>query len=511
MELNRRKFVTGGAAALALGAVAGTGMALADEAKGEDAPADDITADTEDTVDVVVVGAGASGVAAAVQAAQLGAKVVLLEKQDIVGGNGVGTEGLFAVGSKMQEEAGISIAFKDVVSKEQEFFNYRVNALLWKDMTRASGDNIEWLKENGVEFGEVNDYNGLCEISCFHWFKDGAGNNYIAPMVAKAEELGATVLTGTPAVKLEQDESGAVVGCYAQAADGTVTLYHCSAVILATGGYVDDIEAMKARGYTMEHFTVEGLPGHDGDGLRLAKSVGGVDITDECCIMQNPNITGVPFFSTMSSAITGGGPVLWVNENGERYVNESCGAVTPGNNSNAIFNQKQSWIVMDQAILDSKAQTTDNLQADVDAAVEECPADNIYKADTLEELASFAGIDADTFCSEVERYNELCAAGEDDDFNKPAENMIAIETAPFYIFRNDFDFWTSVGAIDTSRQMEVLDADRKPIVGLYAVGTDGCKMYRETYTINIGGSCNANNVNSGRVAAREACKLAGIA
>lgn len=89
--------------------------------------------------------------------------------------------------------------------------------------------------------------------------------------------------------------------------------------------------------------------------------------------------------------------------------------------------------------------------------------------------------------------------------------MIAIETAPFYIFRNDFDFWTSVGAIDTSRQMEVLNEDRKPIVGLYAVGTDGCKMYREAYTINIGGSCNANNVNSGRIAAREACKLASIA
>ena len=57
---------------------------------------------------IVIVGAGASGVSAAVQAAQLGAKVVLLEKQDVVGGTGIGTEGLFAVGSKMQEEAGIS-------------------------------------------------------------------------------------------------------------------------------------------------------------------------------------------------------------------------------------------------------------------------------------------------------------------------------------------------------------------------------------------------------------------
>ena len=481
--------------------------ALANQGRSEEK---EIVADDEKTVDIVVVGAGAAGVAATVQAAQLGADVVLLEKQDIVGGNGVGTEGLFAVGSKMQSEAGISIAFKDVVSKEQEFFNYRVNALLWKDMTRASGENIEWLKENGVEFGEVNDYNGLCEIPCFHWFKNGAGNNYIEPMVNRAIELGVTVLTGTPAVGLEQDASGVVSGCYAKAKDGGVTLYHCSAVILATGGYVDDIEAMKARGYAMEYYTTEGLPGHDGDGLRLAKYVGGVDITHECCIMQNPNITGVPFFGTMSGAITGGGPVLWVNENGERYVNESCGAVTPGNNSNAIFNQKQSWVVMDQAILDKKAETVENLQADVDASIQECPADNIYKADTIEELASLAGIDASTFCSEVDRYNELCATGVDEDFAKPTDDMVAIETAPFYIFRNDFDFWTSVGAIDTSRRMEVLDSDHEPIVGLYAVGTDGCKLYRETYTINIGGSCNANNINSGRIAAREACKLAGI-
>ena len=83
--------------------------------------------------------------------------------------------------------------------------------------------------------------------------------------------------------------------------------------------------------------------------------------------------------------------------------------------------------------------------------------------------------------------------------------MVPIETAPFYIFRQDMSFWTSIGGIDTNRKMQAINAKGEPIRGLYAVGTDGCQLYRETYTMNIPASCQGNNVNSGRVAAREIC------
>ena len=65
-------------------------------------------------------------------------------------------------------------------------------------------------------------------------------------------------------------------------------------------------------------------------------------------------------------------------------------------------------------------------------------------------------------------------------------------------------FWTSIGGVDTNRKMEVITAKGEPIPGLYAAGTDGCNLYRETYTMSVPASCNANNCNSGRTAARSA-------
>ena len=87
--------------------------------------------------------------------------------------------------------------------------------------------------------------------------------------------------------------------------------------------------------------------------------------------------------------------------------------------------------------------------------------------------------------------------------------MVALKTAPFYIFRQDLAFWTSIGGIDTNRNMEVITAKGEVVPGLFAAGTDGCNLYRETYTMTVPASCNANNCNSGRIAARSAFALLG--
>ena len=146
----------------------------------------------------------------------------------------------------------------------------------------------------------------------------------------------------------------------------------------------------------------------------------------------------------------------------------------------------------------------ESLQADMDEAVAQCPGDNVYKADTVEELARLQGLDGAALAATVARYNELCAQASDDDFNKSAANMVALATAPFYIFRQDLAFWTSIGGVDTNRKMEVVTPRGEVISGLYAAGTDGCNLYRETYTMSVPASCNANNCNSGRTAAKSA-------
>lgn len=500
-NVTRRGMLQGMAVAGAAAAFATPALALADEAaKPVYEPAEVIEAD------IVVVGSGSSGICATVQAAELGAKTYCLEKNAFVGGNGLGTEGVFALGSSAQAAAGIELpSFREIIATDAVFFNYRINSLFWKDMVANSADNYEWLVANGVQFsGVVDNYYGLGKVPCFHWFVDGKGANFIEPMAAKATELGATIMTSTPVVDLVVTD-GAVTGVYAQKEDGTVIQINAKGVILASGGYANNEAMMLERGYDLTYAINQGVPGHDGDGLRMAIEAGANDVSAARCFLRDPYTYGLNFFLPFSQRICRGGPVLWVNQDAERYVNENCGAVTSGNNSNAVHSQKISWMIFDQAQAEAFAEGVDGFMDSLDEAVELCPGENIYRCDTIAELAACAKLDPAALQATVDRYNELCHGGVDEDFDKEPEKMTPVETAPFYIFRQDMSFWTSIGGIDTNRQMQAINAQGEPIPGLYAVGTDGCQLYRETYTMNIPASCQGNNVNSGRVAAREAC------
>ncbi|MEC4184008.1 FAD-binding protein [Adlercreutzia sp. R21] len=512
--VSRRHFLQG--AGLAAASVAAAGMLGGCAANGKEetlSETGDAAAAYEPTesmdVDIVVVGSGSSGVAATVQAAELGANTLLLEKKDITGGNGRLTEGMFAINSQMQKDAGVGadVTFTDIIAAEQEFFNYRINNLLWKDMVDASGDNIDWMASHGVQFsGVVDDYHGLGKFDCFHWFdNNGSGSCYIDPMIESAQSLGATVMTETPALDLII-EDGAVRGLYAEKADGGILQVNAKAVILTSGGYAQNEDIMLERGWDLTYSHNNGVEGHDGDGLRMANSAGAHDVSRERCFLREAYSFGIDFFADMSQTIHRGGPVLWVNQDAERYSNEGCGSFVPQCVGNAVHTQTASYMVLSKDVIDTFVGRTgyEGLMADMDDAAAQCPGDNVYKADTIKELAELQGLDAATLQATVDRYNELCDKGADDDFNKDAENLVALKTAPFYIFRQDMAFWTSIGGIDTNRKMEVVTSRGEAIPGLYAAGTDGCNLYRETYTMSVPASCNANNCHSGRVAARSA-------
>ncbi|MDR2348372.1 MAG: FAD-dependent oxidoreductase [Bifidobacteriaceae bacterium] len=517
--IRRRTFIKGAGVlggAAALGLVAGCNQPTSTDTgeEGKSTAPSDTPAQASKTyqptevieADVVVVGSGSSGMCATVQAAELGAKTYCLEKEATTGGNGRGTEGVFALGSQAQKDAGVVIpTFREIIETDAVFFNYRINSLFWKDMVGNSADNWAWLQSNGVLFdGVVDTYHDAGKVPVFHWFVDASGSNYIDPMVAKAEELGATILTSTPAVDLVI-EGGVVKGVYAEKEDGSIIQINAKGVILASGGYAQNVEMMNERGYDMTWSANQGYPGHDGDGLRMAVAAGGEDVSLHRAFLRDPYIYGVEWNSMFSHVINNGGPVLWVNQDAERYVNEDCGSGTRDCMANAVRSQQRSWFILDQAQADRFAQIVPTFQSDIDAAVASNPDDNAFKKDTIEELAAAGKFDPAVLKATVERYNELCKLGVDEDFSKPADKMLALETPPYYLFRQDMSFHTSIGGIHTNRKFQVIDKDNNPIAGLYAVGTDGCELYRESYTMNIPASCQGNNVNSGRMAAKDIC------
>ena len=95
----------------------------------------------------------------------------------------------------------------------------------------------------------------------------------------------------------------------------------------------------------------------------------------------------------------------------------------------------------------------------------------------------------------------MCTAGKDTDFMRKAEHLRIIDTGPFYIARIEQTYFTSIGGILNSAKQEALTPEHDVIPGLYVAGLDGAMLYRNVYTINLGGSCSANNINTGRYAA----------
>lgn len=510
IEFDRRSFLKG--TAIVGSAIALTGVAGCSGSKDRDASAasklesaqssgEAITADETMDVDICIVGSGMSGLSAAVAAsAGDSTTVVALEANSLAGGNGSGTEGCFGCNSSLQKAAGIEFHLKDVITRELQFFNYRIDVLAWKDLVDATADNIDWLIDQGVTFGSVDTYHGQGQLEGFHWFAPNTKDGYITPMETKAENQGVQFVFETRAHKLLQNTGGEVCGVVAEKAGGTTLLVNAKAVILASGGYADNDDKLREMGVDPENIVRKGFPHHMGDGLDMAVAAGGVDTRAKHCIMREPGLEGYPFETPVGAmGLRSGGPWIFVNSNGERYTNENCIATNQAHAANAVLSQKHSFAIINQTVLEwLDSNTAPGIKNGFQDAID--TGASIWKADTIQDLAQAVGLPAETLTASLERYNEFCATGSDDDFAKDPEMLMPMADGPFYALKHGFFYFSTIGGISTDRQFRVLDAQDNPIPGLWAVGTDGCGLYRETYTVMIPGSCNANNINSGRQA-----------
>lgn len=499
-------------------AVAGVGLAgCGPTSAGSNASQEDVAGYAPEEVvetidaDIAVVGLGMSGLAAAVQAGCNGDAVVGLEATNVTGGNGIGVEGIFAVGTELQKAAGIEIDPVEVVRTELEEAQMVTDGALWSRFVRASGDNVSWLIEQGVKFsGVVDDYLGSGIVSGFHWFEGNvASTGYIPQMTERAKVLGVDIRMETTAKKLIK-EGGKVTGLYAQRKDGKAIRINAKAVILATGGYAQSQEFMEERGFNWENVIYGGTPGHNGDGLKMAFEVGARSFVKNSTF-NCTNICGRgdtfawkadPFTSIFCGAgmFGTGGNQLWVNQDAARFINENFAAANFEMQSVPAMTHRALYSVFDRAILETAfAQDPESLER-----IDSINEPDLAVADTLEEAAAHFELDAAALQASVDRYNELCEAKADADFGKPAELMDPIKTPPYYIAKLNQYYLMSVGGIECDINAQALDEAKRPIEGLYAVGTDGCMLYRNIYTINVGGTCNGNNVNSGRTAANHA-------
>ena len=494
--------------------------------------------------DVVVVGAGIAGCAAARAAAEAGASVIVVEATDKIQGRGMDL-GVF--NATVEKEAGLEAddEFLNQVCLDMAQYNgNRAKQAIMRTWIRRCGEDFDWFYEEllkpagwGCDIarwpleepydphdGEwIPQYIASCEVSVppdadvdpFAGF--GAA---VQVLGEKAEELGAQFVFNTHACQLvrgDDNATGRVTGVIAEDGDGAHVKFTAKkAVILATGDYGHNDALMHAwcpsQAWLAASRNVYGSSSNQGDGHLMGMWVGGV-------VEQIPHA----YMAHSNAGAVGNFPSLYVDINGDRFTNEDIPGQTFANVADQLP-QRCWWQLMDAEYPNQLKFSSPghgavmSFDGDIDAwnaAIETGDKDTIEAmlaeqgvttdhAWTIEELAEGIHVDADRLQATVDRYNELCDAGFDEDFGKMAKRLFPLKTPPFFYSTNAWNFLVCVGGLETSVKAEVLDCWGNPIPGLYAAGNCQGGRFAVDYPTIIPGISHSIALTYGRIAGTEA-------
>ncbi|WP_429516480.1 FAD-dependent oxidoreductase [Rhodococcus sp. BE178] len=472
----------------------------------------------DEEFDVVVVGSGAAGSAAALGAHHAGASVLVVEKCDeaTAGGNTRVSGGGWWVNRDPERAR----AFLNSLSGAFPVADDVVAA--WASET---AENSRWLEELGADVALSPDYHTEPEYleldgsDCYAGMDTVAGrmgNSLLYDFLRGAlDERGIETRFGTPAVELITD-GGVVVGVEVEGVEGRRRIGARGGVVLATGGF--QANAAMVRDYLrVEDHVLWGSPASTGDGHRMAQSVG-ADLWHMGNMMTITGVRGDDEFGHYL-ALWNAHNYLWVSEDGRRFVDEAAdpkhGHILR-NGAYELFPLRPFHLIFDEQMRTAGplSPTPDVLPVGWNLLMTEnrWSLDNsdeiekgwIRRADSIAELAELVGLDAATLEATVEQYNAACAAGSDDHFGRDPEKLGAVSQAPFYVLDVTPLLGWSNGGPRRDGRARVVDTRGVAIDGLYAAGE-----MSSTYSwTKDGGFHVADALAFGRVAGRDAAARA---
>ncbi len=473
----------------------------------------------EFTADIAIISAGTAGLAAAVAAAEGGAKVISFEKAQTTGGTGNMGMGPLGVETQQQRMKQIQLTRDDAFRAFMNYTHWRVDARLVKTYLDKSASTIEWLEKMGVEFVEPAAYFPGANFT-WHLVKPPVGrpgptaaSAMTKIMAQTATEMGVRILLQTPATKILK-EGNRIVGVEGTDKSGETVKVNAKAVIVATGGFGDNPEWLKKySGYEWgkDLFSMR-IPGLVGDGIRMAWEAGaGSEGLNVEIIYDVPNVQDPDLMGGFKQ------PCLMVNLQGERFIDESImGNTTYTGNALARQKERCGFQIMDAEIVRFYEQTglditsavmgiskLTNFNAKVKSKIDS-GFPFIFMADSIEELAAKTGIDAANLKKTVEVYNKACETGRDTVMGKNERYLRPIAKPPFYAGKHFPGAYGSLGGIKINHRTEVVTQDFDVIPGLYAAGTDACSIFGDSYVFILPGNTMGFALNSARIAAENA-------
>lgn len=446
--------------------------------------------DEEREVDFLVVGAGAGGLAAGVEARQAGGSVLLVEAAGVTGGSAARSGGkLMAAGTKWQEKVGIydtpDLMFQYMMEtsrgaadpqKIRYFCDHAYQNLLWLEQMGFSIQDVECIHESLFPWRVYNSPGG-------HYMSAGQGGQITYAMHMEYLRLGGEIVFNHSLESLIK-EDGKVTGAIFTYAGGGKLTVHAKHVLLATGGFGRDRAKCEAL-YPIKNYYTDVPKTNNGKGIRIAAAAGAKEV-------ESPGIQ-VNYMSLSASMIgihEEAGLIL--DAHGKRVVNEWSYQFNVGDALRASGSDHAWYVTCGNELYDTvnKAFARGPMEGSPDVF-----------ADSVPELAVKMGVDAAVLQETLDRYNAFAEKGHDDDFGKPAKFLFPVKGPKYAAFYYTPCVTVTFGGLVTDLCAHVLDQDGKPIPGLFATGeTAPTGLYGTVYPgcgISIGAA-----MLWGRVAAR---------
>ena len=465
--------------------------------------AEDVTIETE----IVVIGGGGAGLAAAVQANQLGSKVLVLEKMGKVGGNTILAGGALNAVNDRSEQA---IAYNDSVewhyTQTLSGGDYQGDPLLVHTLVSNAWDGVQWLMDLGMEFQDETA--GLFTVTGGLWPRahkpvEPLGTGFFKTYMNYIDSHdNVDVMLNTCATEILVDENGKACGVVATGETGnTVTVKASKGVVVATGGFAANVELRSAYNTQWadlgDSIKTTNHAGATGDGIKLMQKLG-------ADFVQMGNIQLLPLGDPVTGSLSGNiehdvETRIFINKEGNRFVNEGG---RRDDMTNALFAQTDAymWIVMDS----DTYPTGDERNNFGETANQLVESGRAVKADTLEELAEKMNVPADALIAAVTEFNRHAEggdlAGTPDEFGRTLYKT-PIDTAPFYAAARVPTVHHTMGGVRINVNAQVLDENGNVIPGLYAAGEVTGGIHGSN---RLGGNALTDTVVFGRIAGESA-------
>lgn len=464
--IGRREFVKG---------IAATGLAVAgmtalsgcrETTSGE-------SINWNEEADVVVIGSGFAGLAAAIEARNANASVKVIEKMPTPGGNSIINGGAVAVcGSPLQEQQGIKDSVDLMVEdmlKAGLYLNHVEKARMVAEKSREVFDwTVNYL---GVKYSDQLVQFGGHSVPRSYKTINHTGADIIKKMLEKLKELGVKVETKRKFERFIQNSEGRVIGVevrdgykFGDENSGTPVFIKAKrGVVLASGGFANDVKMRILQDPRLsEDFMSTNHQGATGEAMREAFKIGAVGVQLSWIQLgpwASPDEPGFGVVPQFSVPLYPYAPIV-DSKTGKRFISELSDR-----------KQKADAIIANgaPAIHVCDSYSVKKVPAKfIDAGLKN---GSIKKFDTLKEVAEHYGMPVDSFLAEIERYNSFIRKGKDEDFGVVfPEDAKPLSQPPFYAAR----LWPKVhhcmGGIATTEKGEVLHQDGHVIKGLFAAG-----------------------------------------